>query len=162
MQSLQLHCWIWYLSQYIQQPIAYFTLKHTFNCKSTNIIYLITCKKCNKQYVGETGRSLSQRITDHISYGRLKKHTPTGLHFNLENHHISDFTIQPIEQICATNNNALMIRRNRELLWQRLLHTSHPIGFNNLNHTASMNTSNWKYLSTTIPIQHLRFLATRR
>ena len=86
--------------------------------------------------------------TDHRSH-RLKKHTPTGLHFNLENHHISDFTIQPIEQICATNNNALMIRRNRELLWQRLLHTSHPIGFNN---TASMNTSNWKYLSTTIPI----------
>lgn len=112
-----------------------FTLKNSFTCKSTNIIYLITCKKCNKQYVGETGRSLAQRITDHISYIKLHKDNPTGLHFNLPEHQITHLSIQPIEQISATSLTALTIRRNREILWQRLLHTLHPSGFNNFHLT---------------------------
>ena len=47
-----------------------FFLKQAFTCKSSNLIYLMTCLKCRKQYIGETGRTLAQRITDHI---RLKK-----------------------------------------------------------------------------------------
>lgn len=109
-----------------------FTIKNKFNCKSSNIIYLITCKKCKKQYVGESGRTLAQRITDHISYIKLKKDTATGLHFNLEGHNINHLTVIPIEQIHITTEEATNIRRHRESIWQRLLHTQHPIGFNNL------------------------------
>jgi len=42
-------------------------------CKTKNIIYLITCTKCNIQYVGETGRCLSERLTDHRSNIKNKK-----------------------------------------------------------------------------------------
>jgi len=116
-----------------------FHIKHKFTCKSTSIIYLITCKLCYKQYVGETGRSLSQRTTDHLSCIRLKKHTPVALHFNLPAHSIHHFSIQPIEHTDSHNNSALInIRRYRETLWQQRLNTLHPRGFNNLN-TSNIN-----------------------
>ena len=40
------------------------------NCQSSNIIYLIECSKehCKKRYIGETGRSLQNRIADHHGY----------------------------------------------------------------------------------------------
>jgi len=53
-----------------------FRLKHPFTCKSSNLVYLVTCLKCQKQYIGETGRTLAQRVTDHISCIRLKKKQP--------------------------------------------------------------------------------------
>lgn len=110
-----------------------FSLKQAFTCKSCNLIYLITCRKCHKQYIGETGRTLAQRITDHTSYIRLKKPTPTGLHFNLPDHNISHFSILPIEQIFDNSSDSYITRRNLERKWQQLLHTAHPLGFNNLH-----------------------------
>lgn len=110
-----------------------FTLENGFTCKSSNIIYLITCQKCNKQYVGETGRSLADRITDHLSCIRLKKVTPIGLHFNLQDHSSTHLKIQPIEQINRSDDQATNVRRHREQLWQRLLQTTHPTGINNVN-----------------------------
>ena len=34
---------------------------HVFTCTSSNIIYLISCKKCQFQYVGMTTQSLKNR-----------------------------------------------------------------------------------------------------
>ena len=31
-----------------------FTINHSFNCDDKCLIYLVTCKQCNKQYKGET------------------------------------------------------------------------------------------------------------
>src|SRR6218665_4043554 len=59
-----------------------YTIKDTLDCKSRNIIYLITCKKCNMQYVGETSRRLSERLCNHKSNIKLKKDTPIAAHFN--------------------------------------------------------------------------------
>jgi len=36
------------------------------NCNTTNIIYIATCTKCHKQYIGETGRKLKTRVSEHI------------------------------------------------------------------------------------------------
>ena len=38
-------------------------IRHSFTCKSSNLVYLITCIKCKKQYVGCTTRQLNERIT---------------------------------------------------------------------------------------------------
>jgi hypothetical protein len=35
------------------------------DCSSTNVIYLITCNHCRFQYVGQTGRKLRDRISEH-------------------------------------------------------------------------------------------------
>ena len=32
------------------------------DCASDNVVYLITCKKCGIQYVGETSRNLRRRF----------------------------------------------------------------------------------------------------
>ena len=42
-----------------------FLHKQDFNCTSENVIYLITCKKCNAQYVGQTHQKVSKRMNSH-------------------------------------------------------------------------------------------------
>ena len=41
-----------------------FTIKHHLHCLSTNVVYLINCKKCGFQYIRETKRTLK---TDSLS-----------------------------------------------------------------------------------------------
>ena len=60
------------------------------DCNARNIVYLIECLKCRKQYIGQTGRSLKERISEHLGYIQNSKITePTGAHFNLPGHNIS-------------------------------------------------------------------------
>ena len=35
------------------------------HCKSTGVVYAINCKKCNEIYVGQTGKSMSERYGGH-------------------------------------------------------------------------------------------------
>ena len=39
----------------------------SMNCVSENIVYLITCKRCGVQYVGETSQKLRNRLKNHRS-----------------------------------------------------------------------------------------------
>ena len=106
---------------------TYSILEH-ISCTSTNLVYLISCKLCGLQYVGETGRMLRDRINDHLSAIRLNKPTPIGIHFNLPLHSVSNFSIIGIEN----NLDNITNRRARESLWQTILKTIHPSGINNL------------------------------
>ena len=56
----------------------------TFNCKTRNVVYCITCEQCKLQYIVQTTRSLDERVREHIGYIR-NHHTnqPTGEYFNL-------------------------------------------------------------------------------
>ena len=59
----------------------------TFNCKTGNAVYCITCEQCKLQYIGQTTRSLDERVREHISYIRnLRTNQPTGEHFNFPGH----------------------------------------------------------------------------
>ena len=42
------------------------------HCLSTRVIYLIQCRVCRKQYVGQTTQPLKKRITDHLYKIRKK------------------------------------------------------------------------------------------
>lgn len=104
-----------------------FHINENFNCKSTNIIYLITCSYCNLQYVGQTSRSLADRINNHLSCIRTRKDTTIAAHFNLPHHdYIQHFKITAIESV----NNVQELRK-RERHWQMTLKTKHPFGINN-------------------------------
>ena len=39
-----------------------FVLKSNFNCKIPNLIYVIICIRCNKEYIGNTGGQLKERL----------------------------------------------------------------------------------------------------
>jgi hypothetical protein len=102
----------------------------SMDCKTNNIIYLITCVKCNIQYVGETGRCLSERLTDHRSNIKTKKDTPIAIHFNIPGHStMRDLKAIAIEKITDTNN-PLRTRKQKETLWQNRLGTIYPHGLN--------------------------------
>jgi hypothetical protein len=105
-----------------------YSIHEHISCTSKNVVYLITCKLCGLQYVGETGRMLKERINDHLSAIRLQKETPIGIHFNLPLHSSKNFSIIGIEN----NLDNITNRRARETLWQNVLKTIHPSGINHL------------------------------
>ena len=51
---------------HIKGPKGPFNVTQPFTCISKNIVYGIICKRCNIIYIGETGRRLADRITEHI------------------------------------------------------------------------------------------------
>ena len=38
------------------------------DCSTRNIIYLLGCRKCPQQYIGETEHSLKERFSEHKGY----------------------------------------------------------------------------------------------
>ena len=85
------------------------------NCQTKNIIYVIECKKCREQYVGESNRSLQHRFSEHLGYVRNKHvNKVTGEHFNLRGHSQSDMQISIIEKIYS---NSDQFRKQRERMF---------------------------------------------
>ena len=104
-----------------------YTIRHNFNCTSSNLIYLITCKHCKKQYVGLTTKQLNVRINHHRS--SIINHKPIYLsnHFNFEDHALTDITVQPIDK--PTTNDFTELQ-TLEKYWIHTLKTIQPLGLN--------------------------------
>ena len=68
-------------------------------CTSTDLIYIIICKKCKLYYIGETGQSLNIRISQHlnhiINFKPVYKYTDKEVakHFRRSAHKLSDFKV---------------------------------------------------------------------
>ena len=78
----------------------FFRVRATATYKSRKIIYLIECKACGIQYVGETGNALHIPMNGHRS--DIKRNHPDRLvaaHFNTVGHSIGDLTVRVIEQL---------------------------------------------------------------
>ena len=128
-----------------------FKMKFTASCKSSNIIYLNTCRRCGQQYVGETGQPLHRRVNGHrfnITHRRTEE-SPVAAHFNGEGHSQADMVVAVIDQLYSRD---LCLRKIWESRWIRTLGTSHPSGMNlrvdslwNLldNHLWTPWTSQW-------------------
>ena len=103
-----------------------YPIRHNFSCNSENLIYLITCTKCKKQYVGMTTQKLKIHLNHHgtsiFNNWRMYLHK----HFNLPNHSIKNLTIQAIDKV-STNLNAHNELRKLEI---KTLQTYQPIGLN--------------------------------
>ena len=85
------------------------------NCTTSNVIYLITCQKCDAQYVGETDRKLKDRFAEHQGYVRNKiLSKATGQHFNESGHRLRDMKVRILEQI---QNKDPLFRKTREKMF---------------------------------------------
>ena len=51
-------------------------LKGRFDCTAAGVVYVITCQRCYKLYIGETGRRLSDRFGEHLRSVEGFKHNP--------------------------------------------------------------------------------------
>ena len=115
-----------------------FRIRENLNCESLNVIYVITCDVCQKQYVGHTTQKLADRVNNHMSCIRTRKHTPVSLHFNLPGHSINNLKICPIERLHLENSGLnkteiTNILHKKEKFWQHNLCTFYPSGINHLN-----------------------------
>ena len=98
------------------------------NCKSTNVVYGIVCKECDKVvYVGETGNTIYERFQNHISSIKRKKDEPISRHFNGNNHNLGNMKILGLE---ALRHFDIHQRKIRESFWIQKLQTISPAGLN--------------------------------
>ena len=100
------------------------------DCNSENVIYLISCRKCPEQYVGETKRKFKDRMGEHRNYVRNQVLTKaTGLHFNKPGHQLSDMQVTVLEKI---QNEDPHFRKEREKMFISKFNTKYK-GMNGNN-----------------------------
>lgn len=104
------------------------------NCNSSNIIYLIECNFCKKQYIGESKRSLRSRFNNHRQdiQNYQKRPTTISSHFNQGGCELENCKIIPIFQCPTMATEALtnQTRREIEQYFIRTLKTYLPYGLN--------------------------------
>ncbi len=98
-------------------------------CTTKNLIYVLTCKRCGVQYVGETKRELHCRYMEHIrSIKKNQLNTYLVEHFNQPGHSCDDLFVQILEVI--TEDDSKNYRESRECFWIKALVTAYPFGLN--------------------------------
>ena len=106
------------------------------SCNSKNLIYLIQCKKCHSQYIGEAKRKLNERFGEHrrsiLNHHQLLNPTPVSLHFNQTGHSINDVQLILLELIRSKRDS---VRKAREAHLINKAKTLHPLGINRRDET---------------------------
>ena len=106
-----------------------FNLHFSSDCRSKDVIYMITCKKCKKQYIGQTHQLVSNRMNSHKFDIRNMSDpsfsTNVAIHFNSNGHSIEDFSFMPIDYV-SNNMNRLL----KETYWIHKLDTLYPKSLN--------------------------------
>ena len=105
------------------------------DCNTDHVIYLLSCTKCSKQYVGSTITKFRTRINNHKSkfcaHNRLSTSNKTlddliYKHCNQQDHKgVDDLMVQLIDK-CADE----FVLREREAQWAYRLQTISPLGLN--------------------------------
>ena len=104
-----------------------FQAHFTTNCRTKNIIYLIECRKCKKQYIGATKNPLQLQMNGHRSdYYQKLSNKSVMEPFNTTGHSFEDLTVIVIEQIMANSAR----RKQWESFWIHTLWTLAPDGLN--------------------------------
>ena len=104
------------------------------SCRSSNIIYAVTCNKCGIQYVGQTLLRLKDHFVGHFG-GITKGHQdkPIPQHFSRGDHRgIDDVRITILEfiKMPPRSPQASLIRHRVESKWTHVLRTLAPQGLN--------------------------------
>ena len=117
-----------YFSSY--QTKHYFPINDIYSCDTTGSIYLLECKLCNKQYIGESHTTLRNRMTHHRNMSKSATNRPL---YNHLQYHQSDFSIYSITIIDRITDT--IQRKQKEMDYIKLLKTKVPFGFNVINKT---------------------------
>ena len=85
----------------------------TATCKSANIVYLIECLKCKKQYVGETENALHLRMNGRRSdYYRKLADKPVAAHFNEPCHSFEILLVMVMKQMGSADTTQRDLRES--------------------------------------------------
>ena len=101
-------------------------VKASADCFTKNVVYVIECKKCAIQYVGETENALHIRLTGHSSdINHRRTDRPMAKHFCQSDHSIRNVIIMDVEKIHKNNVN---LRLWKESYWISVLRMLYPEG----------------------------------
>ena len=73
------------------------TTKCNYTCRSHRIVYLVTCKRCHKQYVGQTLGSLHTRLQKMKADVKCNTSRESTYYFRNNQHTTWDIQIEPID-----------------------------------------------------------------
>ncbi len=94
-----------------------------------NVVYAISCSKYSTPvYVGETERTLRERMTEHLADIRLMREKPVAKHFTERDHRgVNDVEICILERI---HDKSRIFRLIKEKSWINKMKTEVPVGIN--------------------------------
>lgn len=96
-------------------------------CQTRSVVYSITCPVCNQTYIGETGRTIHERIRDHkYDLHTRKRHLPIPAHMLDHDVQANEILVTILDSSSKSKNNRLRL----EEAWIRTLNTMTPFGLN--------------------------------
>ena len=138
---------------------TYTVMNHSnenLTCKSSNLIYLLTCQNCNLQYVGETTTPLNIRMNTHRTSKMGCTHLIEHLKETCQN---SSLTVQIIEKLQGNGYNKFgtideemkKTRLTREDEIIKTLRVIYPYGLNSKTRKLNRNNDNIGKLFPPLP-----------
>ena len=111
-------------------------INHHIDCNSKNVIYMVQCNHCHKQYIGETKRRLKDRFNEHRrpvdKRTNSSKPTTVSEHFLCNNHNATDMQLIPLELVKSNRDG---VRKAREAYLIERGQTLEPHGLNKKDET---------------------------
>ena len=104
------------------QTKHYHEIPDIYSCYTTGAIYLL---ECYKQYVGESGTTIRNRLKHHKNIYSSQTNRPIYQHPKTHNTDFSIYKLTIIDQESNTN-----LRKIKETNWIQKLRTKVPFGFN--------------------------------
>ena len=108
---------------------------HGLRCTTTGVVYLFICRRCGKQYVGQTARNIRERLSRHRANFRV---APMSLYAHFIRFHHCDILDVSIVLLCQESNSELRLKQERQ--WIQQLGTTIPAGLNNPTSDLSLLT----------------------
>lgn len=102
-------------------------IKYYSNCKTRNCIYILECSNCQIKYIGETERTLSERLCEHYSKYKHNNTHPLYEHFRQEGHHFKNIMFYIVQHNQEWQSKQ---RQTAETRWINKLKTLYPKGLN--------------------------------
>lgn len=112
-----------------------YLISQNITCRSTHVVYAISCKDCGVIYIGQTSRSLRTRILNHLGNIRKRADHPLAKHFHTAGHDREFFTFQGLYKITPTADVEMNTKRLLKIENQFMtrFETVAPLGVNILN-----------------------------
>lgn len=70
-----------------------FSVRGSFDCDSSNLVYLLECGVCNMQYIGQTDTAFRLRFNNHRSHTKTLPNLPLSRHLATQKHSFDDIKV---------------------------------------------------------------------
>ena len=101
-------------------------VESNLHCRSLGVVYLLSCRRCGKQYVGQMAKIMRERLARHrVSL----KTAPMSLYSHFLKYHHTDVLDVAIVLLSQESITEQRLRKERE--WIECLGTTIPNGLNN-------------------------------